>query len=88
MVYEPEQSGALGYGFRCGFLGLLHMDIVQERLEREYNLELIVTAPSVSYQVRKNNGDEITIANPSELPQPAHINVIRALGESGNFAAG
>ena len=77
LVYEPEQSGALGYGFRCGFLGLLHMDIVQERLEREYNLELIVTAPSVSYQVRKNNGDEITIANPSELPQPAHINVIR-----------
>ena len=77
LVYEPEQSGALGYGFRCGFLGLLHMDIVQERIEREYNLELIVTAPSVSYQVRKNNGDEITIANPSELPQPAHINVIR-----------
>ncbi len=77
LVYEPEQSGALGYGFRCGFLGLLHMDIVQERLEREYNLELIVTAPSVSYQVRKNNGDEITIANPSELPEPAHVNVIR-----------
>lgn len=77
LVFEPEQSGALGYGFRCGFLGLLHMDIVQERLEREYNLELIVTAPSVSYQVRKDNGEEIIISNPSELPDPAYIDVIR-----------
>lgn len=76
LTFEPEQSSALGSGFRCGFLGLLHMDIVQERLEREYHLDLIVTAPSVSYQVIKNDGTMITISNPSELPQPAHVATI------------
>lgn len=67
--YEPEQSGALGYGFRCGFLGLLHLEIVQERLEREYNLDIIVTAPSVSYDVYTMEGGVKRISNPSELPE-------------------
>ncbi len=77
LTFEPEQSGALGHGFRCGFLGLLHLDIVQERLEREYNLDLIVTAPSVSYEVKKSNGDKIMISNPSDLPEQNHIEEIR-----------
>jgi len=68
LTFEPEQSGALGHGFRCGFLGLLHLDIVQERLEREYNLDLIVTAPSVSYEVKKTDGETILISNPADLP--------------------
>ncbi len=67
--YEPEQSGALGYGFRCGFLGLLHLDIVQERLEREYDMDIIVTAPSVSYDVRFSDGSINRISNPSQLPE-------------------
>lgn len=71
--FEPEQSGALGHGFRCGFLGLLHMDIVQERLEREYDLDLIVTAPSVSYQIVVENGDVVTISSPADLPDPSKI---------------
>ncbi len=71
LTFEPDNSPALGHGFRCGFLGLLHMDIVQERLEREYDLSLIVTAPSVSYKVILNTKDEITISNPSELPDPS-----------------
>ncbi|MBI2634548.1 elongation factor 4 [Candidatus Peregrinibacteria bacterium] len=71
--FEPEQSGALGYGFRCGFLGLLHMDIVQERLEREYDLDLIVTAPSVSYQIKMIDGSVITISSPANLPDPSKI---------------
>jgi GTP-binding protein LepA len=76
ITYEPEQSGALGNGFRCGFLGLLHLDIVQERLEREYDLDLVVTAPSVSYQIKKTNGELIQISNPSELPEPTYIDEI------------
>lgn len=69
LTYEPEQSSALGFGFRCGFLGLLHMEIVQERLEREYDLDLIVTAPSVKYEVVKMNGEVVQLSNPEELPE-------------------
>ena len=71
LVFEPETSQALGFGFRCGFLGLLHMDVVQERLEREYGLDVIWTAPSVIYRVVKTNGEVIMIDNPSELPEPS-----------------
>jgi len=73
IVYEPEQSTALGNGFRCGFLGLLHLDIVQERLEREFDLDLIVTAPSVSYKVNLSDRTQEVISNPSLLPDPARI---------------
>jgi GTP-binding protein LepA len=72
-VYEPETSLALGFGFRCGFLGLLHMEIIRERLEREYGLDLISTAPTVVYQVYATNGEMIVIDNPSKLPDPAQI---------------
>ncbi|MBI3936473.1 MAG: elongation factor 4 [Betaproteobacteria bacterium] len=75
--YEPESSQALGFGFRCGFLGLLHMDIVQERLEREYDVDLITTAPTVVYQVALRDGSLIEIENPSKLPEPARIAEIR-----------
>ena len=75
--YEPESSQALGFGFRCGFLGLLHMDIVQERLEREYNMNLITTAPTVVYQVLKGDGELIEIENPSRLPDSSKIEEIR-----------
>jgi GTP-binding protein LepA len=77
LVYEPETSKALGFGFRVGFLGLLHMDVVEERLEREYNLNLILTAPSVKYQVELTNHTEIVIDNPSELPDPSTVAEIR-----------
>ena len=73
LVFEPESSSALGFGFRCGFLGLLHMEVVQERLEREYELELITTAPSVEFQVMLNNGDIIYVDNPSRLPEKQDI---------------
>ncbi len=75
--FEPEVSQALGFGFRCGFLGLLHMDIVQERLEREYDMDLITTAPSVVYQVKMRDGTVIDVENPSKLPDPAKIDEIR-----------
>lgn len=77
LTFEPEHSGALGHGFRCGFLGLLHMDIVQERLEREYNLDLIATAPSVSYIVVDTVGGETLISSPADLPDPAKIRDIK-----------
>ena len=70
LKFEPETSSAMGFGFRCGFLGLLHMEIVQERLEREYNLDLIVTAPSVIYTVNLTNGEQIMVDNPATLPDP------------------
>ncbi len=76
LSFEPESSGALGHGFRCGFLGLLHMEIVQERLEREFDLDLIVTAPSVSYVVNRKDGNAIAIASPAELPDPVYIDSI------------
>ncbi|HUH17476.1 MAG TPA: translation elongation factor 4 [Methylomirabilota bacterium] len=71
--YEPESSGALGHGFRCGFLGLLHMEIVQERLEREFDLDLIASAPSVEYRVRDHHGAEVLVDNPARLPPPGEI---------------
>ncbi len=73
LQYEPETSIALGFGFRCGFLGLLHLEIIQERLEREYNLDLVTTAPSVIYKVYKTNGEVLDITNPSNLPDQAEI---------------
>ncbi|MCI5452727.1 MAG: translation elongation factor 4 [Mollicutes bacterium] len=76
LSWEPESSQALGFGFRCGFLGLLHMDVVQERLEREYGMNLILTAPSVIYKVIKTNGEVVMIDNPSELPEPSKISEI------------
>ena len=73
LFYEPETSVALGFGFRCGFLGLLHLEIIQERLEREYNLNLVTTAPSVIYKVYKTNGEVIELTNPTNLPDPSEI---------------
>ena len=73
LQYEPETSVALGFGFRCGFLGLLHLEIIQERLEREYNLDLVTTAPGVVYRVHKTNGEMIELTNPSNLPDPSEI---------------
>ncbi len=77
LMYEPETSQALGFGFRCGFLGLLHMDIVQERLEREYDMDLVTTAPTVVYQVELHDGTIMEIENPSRLPDLSKINEIR-----------
>lgn len=77
LTFEPESSGALGFGFRAGFLGLLHMEIIEERLEREFDLDLVTTAPSVSYIVKKTNGQEMTVANPSFLPPAGVIDEIR-----------
>lgn len=76
LVFEAETSQALGFGFRTGFLGLLHMDVIQERLEREYNIDLIITAPSVIYEVLKTNGEEIRVDNPSQMPLAEEINEV------------
>ena len=73
LIFEPDNSVALGFGFRCGFLGLLHMEIIQERIEREFNLEIITTAPSVSYLVHKTDGEAFYVDNPSHLPPPSDI---------------
>ena len=73
LKFEPETSIALGFGFRCGFLGLLHLEIIQERLEREYNLDLVTTAPSVIYKIYKENGEVIDLTNPTNLPDPSEI---------------
>ena len=77
LFYEPETSTALGFGFRCGFLGLLHMEIIQERLEREYDLNLITTAPTVVFEIENNKGEVSKVENPAELPEPNFINEIR-----------
>ncbi len=77
LFYEPESSDALGFGFRCGFLGMLHMEIIQERLEREYDLDLITTAPTVIYEVVKRNGDVVSVDNPSSLPDLGEIEEMR-----------
>ena len=76
LFYEPETSIALGFGFRCGFLGLLHMDVIQERLEREFNIDLIMTAPSVVYHVNTTDGEMLEVSNPSEFPDPTRIDAI------------
>ena len=76
LLFEAETSGALGYGFRAGFLGLLHMEVIEERLEREFDLDLVTTAPSVSYKVKKTNGEIINVDNPSHLPNPTEIEEI------------
>ena len=77
LFYEPESSDALGFGFRCGFLGMLHMEIIQERLEREYNLDLLTTAPTVVYELELNNGDIIYVDNPSKLPDMGRVKEMR-----------
>lgn len=77
LQYEPEVSQALGFGFRCGFLGLLHMEIVQERLEREFDMDLITTAPTVVYEVLKRDGELIQVENPAKMPEPTHIEEVR-----------
>ncbi|MGZ5202488.1 MAG: translation elongation factor 4, partial [Telluria sp.] len=77
LMYEPEVSQALGFGFRCGFLGLLHMEIVQERLEREFDMDLITTAPTVVYEVKMRDGTEIKVDNPSKMPEPSKMEEVR-----------
>jgi len=77
LFYEPESSDALGFGFRCGFLGMLHMEIIQERLEREYNLDLLTTAPTVIYELELNNGNVVYVDNPSKLPDMGGVAEMR-----------
>ncbi len=77
LIYAPETSEALNFGFRCGFLGLFHMDIIQERLEREYGLDIVATAPSVQYELLLHNGETTTISSPADLPDPNEIEEIR-----------
>jgi len=76
LIYEPETSQALGFGFRVGFLGLFHMEIIQERLEREYDLDLLATSPSVQYQIVKTNGETIIVDNPADVPEPTYIDTV------------
>jgi len=76
LYYEPEHSQALGFGFRCGFLGMLHLDIFQERLSREHDVDIVITVPSVAYRINKTNGEELVIHSPQEMPDPAHIKTI------------
>ena len=85
LQFEPETSIALGFGFRCGFLGLLHLEIIQERLEREYNLDLVTTAPGVVYRVHKTNGEMIELTNPSNLPDPSEIEYMEEPFVSAEF---
>lgn len=77
LTYEADSSTALGFGFRCGFLGLLHFEVVQERLEREYDLDLVASSPTVKYQIRLTNGEEIEVSNPTKFPSPTEINVLK-----------
>ncbi len=84
--FEPETSAALGFGFRCGFLGMLHMEIVQERLEREYDLELITTAPTVIFEVLTTSGDTLLVDNPSKLPPANEIAELREPIISGQYS--
>jgi GTP-binding protein LepA len=76
LVYEPETSAALGFGFRCGFLGMLHMEIIQERLEREFNMTVLTTVPNVSYHITTTRAEKIIVNNPSDLPDPSHIDIM------------
>ena len=73
LTFEPESSAALGFGFRCGFLGMLHMEIIQERLEREFNMSVITTVPNVSYYAYATNGEKMIVNNPSDLPDPGAV---------------
>src|SRR6185503_10871291 len=75
-IYEVESSASVGFGFRCGFLGLLHMEIVQEGLEREYGMNLVITTPSVVYKIRRMHHDPVEIENPSKMPDPSQIEAI------------
>src|SRR5688500_1065233 len=77
LSWEPETSDALGFGFRCGFLGLLHMDIVRERLEREYDLDLMATMPSVAFEVEQTDGTVLEVHNPTDYPDPSKIEEVR-----------